>query len=226
MPRRARSRTRAMTTARSAPRPGRRASAAATARPTRAGVPPRPRRPPGGAGTWSRASRPSSRWSPACWSGAAAGAAAGPRPPRSCWRARASPVPHASAPRRGRDLSGLEALFARSPAAAGYVRAVRELRYGGRPVRPRALSAAACVWSSLVVVGWWGACVLGGPCRRIRSPRDVTAASESASSMSCAPNAITRLPASRSRRGARDRRKLAGLAASLPSRSSSAEPRR
>ncbi|HET8754756.1 MAG TPA: transglutaminaseTgpA domain-containing protein [Solirubrobacteraceae bacterium] len=39
-------------------------------------------------------------------------------------------------PGAGTTLSGLEALFARSPAAAGYVRAVRELRYGGRPVAP------------------------------------------------------------------------------------------
>jgi transglutaminase-like putative cysteine protease len=39
-------------------------------------------------------------------------------------------------PGAGTTLSGLEALFARSPAAAGYVRAVRELRYGGRPVTP------------------------------------------------------------------------------------------
>ena len=39
-------------------------------------------------------------------------------------------------PGAGTTLSGLETLFARSPAAAGYVRAVRELRYGGRPVAP------------------------------------------------------------------------------------------
>jgi hypothetical protein len=39
-------------------------------------------------------------------------------------------------PGAGTTLSGLEQRFARSPAAAGYVRAVRELRYGGRPVAP------------------------------------------------------------------------------------------
>jgi transglutaminase-like putative cysteine protease len=39
-------------------------------------------------------------------------------------------------PGAGTTLSGLEQHFARSPAAAGYVRAVRELRYGGRPVTP------------------------------------------------------------------------------------------
>ena len=35
-------------------------------------------------------------------------------------------------------LRALEERFARSPAAAGYVRAVRELRYGGRPAAPTA----------------------------------------------------------------------------------------
>jgi transglutaminase-like putative cysteine protease len=39
-------------------------------------------------------------------------------------------------PAAGTTLQGLEGLFARSPAAAGYVRAVRDLRYGGRPVVP------------------------------------------------------------------------------------------
>jgi LPXTG-motif cell wall-anchored protein len=39
-------------------------------------------------------------------------------------------------PAAGTTLQGLEGLFARSPAAAGYVRAVRDLRYGGRPVEP------------------------------------------------------------------------------------------
>jgi transglutaminase-like putative cysteine protease len=39
-------------------------------------------------------------------------------------------------PPSGTTLSALEKGFARSPAAAGYVRAVRELRYGGRPVAP------------------------------------------------------------------------------------------
>jgi protein-glutamine gamma-glutamyltransferase len=33
-------------------------------------------------------------------------------------------------------LRALEERFARSPAAAGYVRAVRDLRYGGRPGEP------------------------------------------------------------------------------------------
>jgi transglutaminase-like putative cysteine protease len=39
-------------------------------------------------------------------------------------------------PGAGITLRGLEERFARSPAAAGYVRAVRELRYGGRPAAP------------------------------------------------------------------------------------------
>jgi transglutaminase-like putative cysteine protease len=39
-------------------------------------------------------------------------------------------------PGAGITLRGLEERFARSPAAAGYVRAVRELRYGGRPASP------------------------------------------------------------------------------------------
>jgi transglutaminase-like putative cysteine protease len=39
-------------------------------------------------------------------------------------------------PAAGTTLQALEKLFARSPAAAGYVRAVRDLRYGGRPVAP------------------------------------------------------------------------------------------
>jgi transglutaminase-like putative cysteine protease len=39
-------------------------------------------------------------------------------------------------PAAGTTLRALEERFARSPAAAGYVRAVRDLRYGGRPVAP------------------------------------------------------------------------------------------
>ncbi len=39
-------------------------------------------------------------------------------------------------PDAGTTLQALERRFARSPAAAGYVRAVRDLRYGGRPVAP------------------------------------------------------------------------------------------
>jgi transglutaminase-like putative cysteine protease len=39
-------------------------------------------------------------------------------------------------PGAGTTLRGLEERFARSPAAAGYVRAVRDLRYGGRPAAP------------------------------------------------------------------------------------------
>ena len=39
-------------------------------------------------------------------------------------------------PGTGTTLRSLEERFARSPAAAGYVRAVRELRYGGRPASP------------------------------------------------------------------------------------------
>ena len=41
-------------------------------------------------------------------------------------------------PGPGTTLNALEQLFSRSPAAAGYVRAVRELRYGGRPAAPTA----------------------------------------------------------------------------------------
>jgi protein-glutamine gamma-glutamyltransferase len=40
------------------------------------------------------------------------------------------------APRPGTTLNALEAAFGRSPAAAGYVRAIRDQRYGGRPVDP------------------------------------------------------------------------------------------
>jgi transglutaminase-like putative cysteine protease len=50
---------------------------------------------------------------------------------RALRRARRHPGP-------GTTLRSLEQLFARSPAAAGYVRAVRELRYGGRPGAPSA----------------------------------------------------------------------------------------
>jgi hypothetical protein len=39
-------------------------------------------------------------------------------------------------PGPGTTLHSLEERFARSPAAAGYVRAVRDLRYGGRPASP------------------------------------------------------------------------------------------
>jgi protein-glutamine gamma-glutamyltransferase len=39
-------------------------------------------------------------------------------------------------PRPGTTLSALEAAFSRSPAAAGYIRAIREARYGGRPAAP------------------------------------------------------------------------------------------
>jgi transglutaminase-like putative cysteine protease len=41
-------------------------------------------------------------------------------------------------PGPGTTLRSLEERFARSPAAAGYVRAVRDLRYGGRPASPTA----------------------------------------------------------------------------------------
>ena len=41
-------------------------------------------------------------------------------------------------PGPGTTLNALEQRFSRSPAAAGYVRAVRELRYGGRPAAPTA----------------------------------------------------------------------------------------
>ena len=60
--------------------------------------------------------------------GAARHAAAGDR----ARRARARAAPHrAATPAPGTTLRALERRFARSPAAAGYVRAVRELRYGG-----------------------------------------------------------------------------------------------
>jgi transglutaminase-like putative cysteine protease len=48
---------------------------------------------------------------------------------RALRRARLHPGP-------GTTLRSLEERFARSPAAAGYVRAVRDLRYGGRPAAP------------------------------------------------------------------------------------------
>ena len=50
---------------------------------------------------------------------------------RALRRARRHPGP-------GTTLRALEERFARSPAAAGYVRAVRDLRYGGRPAAPTA----------------------------------------------------------------------------------------
>jgi protein-glutamine gamma-glutamyltransferase len=39
-------------------------------------------------------------------------------------------------PDPGTTLRALEERFSRSPSAAGYVRAVRDLRYGGRPAAP------------------------------------------------------------------------------------------
>jgi protein-glutamine gamma-glutamyltransferase len=50
---------------------------------------------------------------------------------RALRRTRLNPGP-------GATLRSLEERFARSPAAAGYVRAVRDLRYGGRPASPTA----------------------------------------------------------------------------------------
>ena len=65
-------------------------------------------------------------------------------------------------PGAGTTLRGLEQLFARSPAAAGYVRAVRELRYGGRPAAPtgaqrRGLRAELARGGGLVgrLRAWW-----------------------------------------------------------------------
>jgi transglutaminase-like putative cysteine protease len=48
---------------------------------------------------------------------------------RALRRARREPAP-------GTTLAALEALFARTPGAAGYVRALRESRYGSRPAAP------------------------------------------------------------------------------------------
>ena len=65
-------------------------------------------------------------------------------------------------PGPGTTLRALEERFARSPAAAGYVRAVRELRYGGRPGAPtkaqrRGLRAELGRGTGLVgrLRAWW-----------------------------------------------------------------------
>jgi protein-glutamine gamma-glutamyltransferase len=65
-------------------------------------------------------------------------------------------------PGAGTTLRALEERFARSPAAAGYVRAVRDLRYGGRPAAPttaqrRGLRAELARGGGLVqrLRAWW-----------------------------------------------------------------------
>jgi hypothetical protein len=65
-------------------------------------------------------------------------------------------------PGAGTTLRALEDRFARSPAAAGYVRAVRDLRYGGRPAAPttaqrRGLRAELARGGGLVqrLRAWW-----------------------------------------------------------------------
>jgi transglutaminase-like putative cysteine protease len=74
---------------------------------------------------------------------------------RALWRTRRHPGP-------GATLRSMEAAFARSPAAAGYVRAVRDLRYGGRPRGPtlsqrRALRGELGRGSGLLgrLRAWW-----------------------------------------------------------------------
>ena len=70
-------------------------------------------------------------------------------------------------PGPGATLQALEASFARSPDAAGYVRALRDQRYGGRerPAR-RAPSGAACAASWGAAAGCADGCARGGRCRR------------------------------------------------------------
>ena len=64
----------------------------------------------------------------------------------------------------GMTLSGIEREFAGWPGAAGYVRALREQRYSGRPAAPtRASSAAACARRSRATPA---CCARGGRCRR------------------------------------------------------------
>jgi transglutaminase-like putative cysteine protease len=74
---------------------------------------------------------------------------------RALRRTRRTPGP-------GTTLSGLESRFARSPAAAGYVRALREQRYGGRPAVPtgaqrRALRSELARGAGLAgrLRAWW-----------------------------------------------------------------------
>jgi protein-glutamine gamma-glutamyltransferase len=63
------------------------------------------------------------------WAGTPQAAAAVAELERALRRTRRHPGPDTT-------LRSLEERFARSPAAAGYVRAVRDLRYGGRPATP------------------------------------------------------------------------------------------
>jgi protein-glutamine gamma-glutamyltransferase len=74
---------------------------------------------------------------------------------RALRRARREPAP-------GTTLHALEAAFARTPAAAGYVRTLREARYGGRPAAPtaaqrRALRAELARGGGLLgrLRAWW-----------------------------------------------------------------------
>ena len=105
-------------------------TSAAAARSTRAPARPRPRARTGGRSS-AAASR---RWrcsSSAASPSAAAARRAAPLPEleRALRRARRPPAP-------GATLQALEDSFARSPAAAAYVRALREQRYGGRGGEP------------------------------------------------------------------------------------------
>ena len=111
---------------RSATRP----TSAAAARSTRAPGRPRPRARTGGRSS-AAASR---RWR--CSSSAASPSAAAAAAPRRSPSSSARCAARAARPGPGATLQALEDSFARSPAAAAYVRALREQRYGGRGGEP------------------------------------------------------------------------------------------
>ena len=92
-----------------------------------------------------------------------------PRPPAgAAARARARAAAHASRPRaRARRCRRSRTSFARSPDAAGYVRALRDQRYGGRERRRRrAPSGAGCAASWGAAAGCSDGCARGGRCPR------------------------------------------------------------
>ena len=91
----------------------------------------------GGSTRWAASRCSPWRPSPCCCGAVAARGAPAVGRGRAAARARARAAPRRAArPRRARRSSGLEAGFGRTPAAAGYVRALREARYSGRPAEP------------------------------------------------------------------------------------------
>ena len=68
--------------------------------------------------------------------------------------------------RPGRDAAGARGAFARSPDAAGYVRALRDQRYGGRGEPPTSAQRRGLRASWRAAAACSGACARGGRCRR------------------------------------------------------------